>query len=128
MANTPQIWCLFYKEEIGNQTLPISTICLFFRVDPDSVRKNDKRHWSIYRTWEKREHATEHLVYTDNISESIAIDELTLLKGELYTYISSKDKNQRNGTLTASIQGTKAEDIIRWASRFRKKSDSKSKG
>jgi len=54
------------------------------------------------------------MVYPENISESIAIDELTLSKGELYTYITAKNKQQRNGTLIASIQGTKAEDIIRW--------------
>ena len=80
----------------------------------DLVRKNYKKHWSNYRSWEKRDHATEHMVYPGNISESIAIDELTLSKGELYTYITSKDKRQRNGTLIASIRGTKSDDIIRW--------------
>jgi transposase len=69
---------------------------------------------NTHRTWEKREHATEHLIYPSNISESIAIDEVTLSKGELYTYITAKDKKQRNGTLIGSIQGTKAEDIIRF--------------
>jgi transposase len=53
------------------------------------------------------------MVYPGNISESIAIDELTLSKGELYTYITSKGKQQRNGTMIASIRGTKSEDIIR---------------
>lgn len=53
------------------------------------------------------------MVYPGNISEFIAIDEVTLSKGELYTYITSKDKKQRNGTLIASIRGTKSEDIIR---------------
>lgn len=54
------------------------------------------------------------MVYPDNISESIAIDELTLSKGELYIYITSKDNHQCNGTLIACLQGTKAEDIIGW--------------
>lgn len=78
------------------------------------MRKNYKNHWSNYRTWEKQDHATEHMVYPRNLSASIAIDELTLSKGELYTYITSKDKGQRNGTLIASIRGTKSEDIIRY--------------
>jgi len=55
------------------------------------------------------------MIYPGNITESIAIDELTLSKGELYTYITSKDKKQRNGTLIGSIRGTKAEDIIKYA-------------
>lgn len=53
------------------------------------------------------------MIYPGNLSTSIAIDELTLSKGELYTYITSKDKGQRNGTLIASIRGTKADEIIR---------------
>ena len=78
------------------------------------MRKNYKNSWSNYRTWEKKEHATEHMIYPDNITESIAIDELTLSKGELYTYVTAKDKKQKNGTLIGSIRGTKAEDIIKY--------------
>ena len=55
------------------------------------------------------------MIYPGNITTSIAIDELTLSKGELYTYITAKDKKQRNGTLIGSIRGTKAEDIIKHA-------------
>lgn len=53
------------------------------------------------------------MIYPGNLSTSIAIDELTLSKGELYTYITSKEKGQRSGTLIASIRGTKANEIIR---------------
>lgn len=82
------------------------------KVNADLVRKNYKNHWSDYRTWENRSHAREYLIYPENISEYIAIDEVTLSKGELYTYLTAKDKMQRNGTLIGSIRGTKAEDII----------------
>jgi hypothetical protein len=61
-------------------------------VNADLVRKNYKKHWSNYQSWEKKPHCREHMVYPGNISESIAIDELTLSKGELYTYITSKGK------------------------------------
>ena len=82
-------------------------------IDSNLVRKNYKKFWSNYRSWEKRDHATEYMIYPGNLSTSIAIDELTLSKGELYTYITSKEKGQRNGTLIASIRGTKADEIIR---------------
>jgi hypothetical protein len=55
------------------------------------------------------------MIYPDNITESIAIDELTLSKGELYTYVTTKDKKQKNGTLIGFILGTKSEDIIKYA-------------
>lgn len=99
--------------EIESEVFPISIICHYFRVSADLVRRNYKKHWSNYRTWDKKDHCQQHLVYPGNISQSIAIDELTLSKGELYTYITSKDKKQRNDTLIASIRGTKSEDIIR---------------
>ena len=93
--------------------MPIITICHYFHVDADLVRRNYKKFWSNYENWEKKSHCQQHMVYPGNISESIAIDELTLSKGELYTYITSKDNLQRNGTMIASIRGTKSEDIIR---------------
>ena len=46
------------------------------------------------------------------MSGSLAIDEVTLSKGELYTFITSKHAGQRSGTLVACIQGTRAEEII----------------
>jgi len=93
--------------------LPLSTICHYFHVDADLVRRNYKKFWSNYENREKKSHCQQHLVYPGNISESIAIDQLTLSKGELYTYITSKDNLQRNGTKIASNRGTKSENIIR---------------
>ena len=68
------------------------------------MRKNYKNSWSNYRTWEKKEHATEHMIYPDNITESIAIDELTLSKGELYTYVTAKDKKGVMDILEAGFE------------------------
>ncbi len=99
--------------EIESEVFPISLICHYFRVDADLVRKNYKNHWSDFKTWANRDICRQQLIYPGNISESVAIDELTLSKGELYTYITCKDKKQRNGTLIGSIRGTKSEDIIR---------------
>ena len=47
-----------------------------------------------------------------NLTEHIAIDELTLSRGELYTYLTSKDRKSRKGVLIGSVQGTKAHNII----------------
>ena len=95
-----------------NHIVPITTICHYFQVNADSVRKNYKKNWSNYRTWEKQDHATKQLVYPQNLTEHIAIDELTLSRGELYTYLTSKDRKSRKGVLIGSVQGTKAHNII----------------
>ena len=43
----------------------------------------------------------------------LSIDEVSLSKGELYTFITNKDGKGKKGTLVACIEGTKAEDIQR---------------
>ena len=42
----------------------------------------------------------------------MSLDELSLSKGELYTYLTNKAGKGKKGTLVASIKGTKSEDII----------------
>ena len=42
----------------------------------------------------------------------MSIDEVSLSKGELYTYITNKEAKGKRGTLVASIKGTLSQDII----------------
>ncbi len=68
---------------------------------------------SGFKQWEQKEHADQYLIYADNIGEHISIDEVSLSKGELYTYLTNKKGRGKKGTLIASITGTKSQDIIR---------------
>jgi transposase len=52
-------------------------------------------------------------LYPQNIGPRLSIDEVSLSKGELYTYVTNKNNKGRKGTLVASIKGTKSEDIIK---------------
>ena len=52
------------------------------------------------------------MLFPENLTEYISIDELALSKGELYTFITSKKGKGKKGTLIASIKGTKSQDII----------------
>ncbi len=45
------------------------------------------------------------------MGEYLSIDEVSLSKGELYTYLTNKAGKGRKGTLVASIKGTRANDI-----------------
>ena len=62
--------------------------------------------------WEQKHHAEDYLIYPENIGEYISIDELSLSKGKLYTYLTNKEGRGKKGTLIASIEGTKNQDII----------------
>ena len=52
------------------------------------------------------------MLFSKNIGESLAIDEVSLSKGELYTYLTNKAGKGKKGTIVASIKGTKSKDII----------------
>jgi transposase len=53
------------------------------------------------------------LLYPENIGENLSIDETSLSKGELYTYLANKSAKGKKDTLVASIKGTKSADIIK---------------
>jgi transposase len=52
------------------------------------------------------------MLFPNNIGEYLSIDEVSLSKGELYTFITNKTGKSKQGTMVASIKGTRSEDII----------------
>jgi len=51
------------------------------------------------------------MIFPENIGGYLSIDELSLSRGELYTFVTNKSGKGKKGTLAAVIKGTKAEDI-----------------
>jgi len=76
------------------------------------LRKHYKHKVSDYSTWVQKDHSASYLIYPENIGSRLSIDEVSLSKGELYTYVTNKDRKGKKGTLVASIKGTRSEDII----------------
>lgn len=89
---------------------PISNIAFHYGVNPDTLRRHYKNQLSDYRTWDQGAHAEDYLLFKDNLSEHLAIDEVALSKGELYTLLSSRDNKDKK--LISTVSGTKAEDLI----------------
>lgn len=52
------------------------------------------------------------MIYPQNIGANLGIDELSLSKGELYTFVTNKSGKGKKKTLVAVIKGTKSQDII----------------
>ena len=71
-----------------------------------------KEHFSNFREWDQLEHASEYLIYPENIGSHLSIDESCLSSGEVYTFLTNKDGHGGPGTLVAVIHGTKAETVI----------------
>ena len=51
------------------------------------------------------------MLYEKNIGKHLSLDETSLSKGELYTYLTNKKGKGKKGTLVACVKGTKANDI-----------------
>ena len=66
----------------------------------------------IFHQWKQKEHSERYLLYPENLSPQISIDEVSVSQGELYTFVTSKLGKGKKGTIIASIKGTKAKDII----------------
>lgn len=71
-----------------------------------------KDHFSDFRRWKQLEHASEYLIYPENMGPHLSIDESCLSSGEVYTFLTNKEGRGGPGTLVAVIHGTKAETVI----------------
>lgn len=67
---------------------------------------------SGFKDWEQLHHAEDYLIYPQNIGENLSIDELSLSKGELYTFVTNKQGRGKKKSLVAVIKGTKSQHII----------------
>ena len=57
-------------------------------------------------------HAEQYLIYPENIGSYLSIDEVSLSKGELYTFMTNKNGKNKKNTLVACIKVAKSQDII----------------
>ena len=68
-------------------------------------------HLSDFLSWDQREHASDWILFEQNIGPHLSIDETALSQGELYTVITSKAAKGKKGVLVAMIKGTDSERI-----------------
>ena len=67
---------------------------------------------SGFDTWSERSHAQEYLIYPNNIGPNLALDETSLSKGELYTFLTNKDNKGKKGSIVGIFKGTQSKQII----------------
>jgi len=86
-------------------------VAYYYKVKSRKVRKNYLLQKEGFAAWSQRAHCQDFLLYPENISPRLAIDETSLSQGELYTFISSRDVRGRKGKLVAMIRSTRSEKI-----------------
>lgn len=93
---------------------PISSNSLekFYYINGNQFGQQYKDYLSGYPDWEQKEHATEWLLFPENIGSNLSIDETSLSNGELYTILTNKEAKGKKGALVAIIEGTQADNVI----------------
>lgn len=82
------------------------------------MQRHYKKKVSGFDQWDQKSHSEDYLIYPDNIGEHLSLDETSLSKGELYTYLTNKNGRGKKGTLVACIKGVKSHDLIRTIERI----------
>ena len=90
----------------------------FYHIDGHTFEKQYKERLSGFREWEQLEHADRWLLFPENIGPRLAIDESSLSNGELYTFVTNRDRHTRERSLVAVVSGTRSEDVIGVLSRI----------
>jgi transposase len=90
----------------------MSNIASYYFVKSKTLQKHYKHQVSGYHEWEQKNHAQDYLIFPENITDSISIDEVSLSKGELYTIVTNKNTDCKNKkSVIAIINGTEAKTI-----------------
>jgi transposase len=90
----------------------MSNIASYYGVDSQKLQRHYKHEVSGFKQWVQLPHAEDYLLYPENITEHLSIDEVSLSKGELYTFITNKNTGIKNKKcVVAVINGTEAKTI-----------------
>jgi transposase len=80
-------------------------------VDGNNLERAYKNHLSGFRVWDQLEHASDWMLFAENMGTRLSIDE-TSFCDDLFTILSNKAGHGRQGTLIATVRGTKASDVV----------------
>ena len=76
------------------------------------LQRHYKHEVSGFKQWDQLSHAENYILYPENITDKISIDEVSLSKGELYTVVTNKKvKAQNKKSIIAIINGTESKTI-----------------
>ena len=83
-----------------------------YGVNGKKFRRQYKKSLSDFKNWKQKPHAEDYILFSENCSENLSLDEVALSEGELYTVLTSKTARSRKGSIVAIIKGTKSENVI----------------
>jgi hypothetical protein len=64
-----------------------------YHIDGKQLERHYKCHLSDFSTWEQKFHAEKWLLFPENIGKRLSLDETAFSDGELYTFLTNKDRH-----------------------------------
>lgn len=83
-----------------------------YGINGKKFRRQYKKSLSEFKDWKQKPHAENYILYPENCSLRLSLDEVALSEGELYTVLTSKAARGRKGSIVAIIKGTKSDEVI----------------
>ena len=83
-----------------------------YGIDGKKFRRQYKKSLSEFKNWTQKSHAEDYILYPEDCSQQLSLDEVALSDGELYTILTSKAARGRKGSIVAIIKGTKSDEVI----------------
>ena len=93
--------------------MSIKSVADFVHMDAHKLRSYYRDHLSGFHRWNQKRHASDWVLFGDNLGDHLAIDETSLSDGELYTVLTNKDGRGGRGTLVAMVRGVASEDVTK---------------
>lgn len=98
--------------QVDTRVDTMSNIASYYGVNSRKLQRHYKHKVSGFKKWGQLEHSEDYLIYPENITDKLSIDEVSLSKGELYTFVTNKNTKVRNKkSVVAVINGTEAKVI-----------------
>lgn len=83
----------------------------YFHVEGNQLSQHYKKHLSGFCDWDQYEHAEEWILFPQNISSQLCLDEVALSDGELYTVLTNAKARSQKGCLIAMVKGVKSSEV-----------------
>ena len=96
---------------MDNHPISCQSLSKFFHVDGKQLEHQYVCFLSNFLSWDQREHASDWVLFEQNIGPHLSIDETALSQGELYTVVTNKAAKGKKGALVAMIKGTDSERV-----------------
>lgn len=96
---------------MDNHPISCHQLGRLYQIDGKKLQQQYKHHISDYSSWDQRDHATEWMLFEENMGTHLSIDETALSNDELYTVVTNKEAKGGKGAIVAMIKSTQSDKV-----------------